>query len=410
VEHINQDIKGDSFLGFFAKEEYVARMERARRMMVKKDLDVLLVCSAENITYFSAAMGFDLTYVVDQRSPLPQFVIIPRDGEPATVLHNLYRETEKQVRSIEDVRFYIEVGAEEKPKYIDIIKDVFQEHKLIGRKVGVELGYEQMMGIPFNDYLRIVNSLRPTMFVDASAILNQLRMVKSEAEINCLRRASEIQSKAFKVCFNTIQEGTTEKDIVRIIRTTVAKEGGLPRWALISSGAPGSGQFGIGERYATDRKLTKGDLLFIDIGATWQGYHSDFSRMGTFGPPSKDVINAHGTVCQALRSVIEAIEPSVKVAELVHVCRAEFKKRGVDISKGVGITSPSRIGHGIGLLMSEMPGVASYDDTILTPGISLAIEPTLQLDDVFFNVEHNVVVTDQGCEILSRFPLDLQEV
>ena len=60
--------------------------------------------------------------------------------------------------------------------------------------------------------------------------------------------------------------------------------------------------------------------------------------------------------------------------------------------------------------MSEMPGVASYDGTILTPGISLAIEPTLPLEDVFFNVEHNVVVTDQGCDILSHFSLDLQEV
>jgi Xaa-Pro aminopeptidase len=180
--------RGDG-LSFFSKEEYVRRIEKAKNLMAEDGIDALLVSSWENTAYFSGMRGNDLTYAEDMRSPLPQFVIIPKDGDPATVIHNLFSEMARQVKSIEDVRFYIETPEGEKPKFVKIIKDVFKERKLLGCKVGVELGFEQMMGCTYLEYQAIVKGLRPTKFVDASKILNKLRMIKSAEEINCLRHA-----------------------------------------------------------------------------------------------------------------------------------------------------------------------------------------------------------------------------
>ena len=143
----------------------------------------------------------------------------------------------------------------------------------------------------------------------------------------------------------------------------------------------------------------------MDTAVYYGHYASDFSRAGVVGGASKQQEKIQRSVSEATLRTAEAIRPGVAAKDVVEICRSEMAKVGLASSFKAG-----RMGHGIGMSSTEPPHITEYDETILAPGMTVTIEPGVVERYGVFHVEENVLVTEDGTEILSESPRELRSL
>ena len=363
--------------------------------MAGKGLDALLITGADNFTYFSGGHG-------DFSFSRPTFMLLFRDVEPIVMVHDFFEASQKKESWVTDIRTYSAMqGAP-----MDLIKSVFGETALDSARIGAELGREQRLGLSYNDFVEIKEGFPNACFIDASDLLWSLRMVKSPLEIDCIRKACNITARAFEKSFKTIREGMTEKEATGIMNDHITKAGGSQAWVVTNSGP-----YNYDSGFLTipgNHNLVKGNLFWMDSGCKFYGYASDFSRVAAIGAPSVRQSKVYEQVDTITRRTVEVIRPGVTASELSRLCNMEFEKTGLKDLWGDGDCSSAasnraqRIGHGIGMAFTEMPHIAIYDHTVLKPGMTITIEPTVVTHYGHFNIEENVLVTEDGHEVLSK--------
>jgi len=383
----------------FPKSEFESRWKRTSKLMEKKSLDALLVTEGLNFIYLGG--GFR-----DFSHSRPTIMVLPKDGSPVIMVHEFFESAFRRQTWVEDVRSYPSLRTP-----IELIKEVMGELKLTRGKIGAELGYEQRLGIPYNDFIRIKDAFPGAEFVDASDVLWGVRMVKSNAEIECHRKAVDISCKAIKKCFETVKEGMTDTEAVNILIQEHIRSGGATPFVSVNSGPY---NFDSGCDIPGNHILEKGNLLWYDFGCTHKGRWSDLSGGIVIGnAPSERQKRMQENVMKITRTIIEAIKPGIKASDLSRIADNEFKRAGLADLWGRGdCAGPSsnkagRIGHGIGLLTTEPPHIAKYDDTVLRPGMVITAEPGIVTDYGHFHAEDDVLVTEDGHEVLSKIPREL---
>jgi Xaa-Pro aminopeptidase len=267
-------------------------------------------------------------------------------------------------------------------------------------RIGVEIGAEMRVEMPIADFLRIRDGLSGMAFVDAGPVLRPLRMVKSPAEIERARRIGGIASEAFARLPGLLGPGQSERDVYQTLHRLLVELGAEKVPYLVPvSGAGGYDQINMGP---SDRVLGEGDLLFVDVGATWRGYFCDFDRNFALGRTTSELRAAHARVFDATEAGLEAARPG-RTAAKVWRAMADVLDPG-----GRADTPVGRMGHGLGLDLTEPPSVAPGDDTLLEPGMVITLEPSLVLPGLggmarrLMVHEENLVVTEQGSELLTR--------
>jgi len=368
--------------------------------MRKGGLDALFITEGLNFVYLGE--GFrDLSY------SRPTIMILPRDQDPVIMVHEFFETASRRQTWIEDLRTYPSLqGAP-----IELIQEVMDELKLTRGKVGAELGYEQRLGISFDDFMRLKKGLPDVGFVDASDILWDLRMVKSNAEIECHRKAVDISCEAIEKCFKTVREGMTDTEAVNMLIQEQIRLGGATPFVIVTSGPH---NYDSGCDIPSNHILKRGDLLWHDFGCTYNGRWSDLSAGIVIGNvPSEKQKRMQKKITKITRTIIEAVRPGIKVSDLSRIADKEFEKAGLADFWGRGdCAGPSsnkagRVGHGVGMLTTEPPHVAKYDDTVLRPWMIITVEPGIVTDYGHFHAEEDVLVTEEGYEVLSRIPRDL---
>ena len=152
----------------------------------------------------------------------------------------------------------------------------------------------------------------------------------------------------------------------------------------------------------TDRRVGPGDVLIIDVGATWRGYFCDFDRNFAFGQPADEVRAAYGEVFAATEAGLAAVRPGRTAADVWQAMAAVLDPGGR------APTPVGRMGHGLGLDLTEPPSIAAGDETVLEAGMVITLEPSLVLPARpgrprrLMVHEENVVVTARGAELLTR--------
>lgn len=379
----------------FPKEEYVSRWQRAKKLMAQKGIDALFISEGTNFTYFSGGTkDFSFTR--------PTFFILPIDRDPAAIVQWFTRDRHKREMWIDDIRLYKSLtGAP-----VDLIIETLKELGLSNSVIGAEIGFEQRLGITLDDFNKIAKRLPAAKFVDASEVLWALRMIKSQAEIECLRTAGQITAKAYEKLFSRIGEGIKEREVLSLLEDFHKEGGGARPFGFMNSNPDNyvmnCGSGGKPSEYS----LTKGNVLWIDAGCFYREYASDYSRMASIGAPSADQKKMHSLVCEITQKCIDCVKPGIEVSLIDAINSAEWRKAGKDydqINFGGG-----RIGHGVGMMVAEPPHVATYDHTVLEPGMVITIEPGIVTDYGCFHVEQNILVTNKGSEILSVAPTELR--
>ena len=371
------------------KAEYVARISKLAARMRQSGLDGILLTAESNIDYFS---GFrhHAPWTLFAR---PFFQIISADGRSALLTHTFLEPEMRRTSAVTDIRTFTTSG--DAP--VAQVREIMSELGIQRGKLGMELGYEQRLGISLNDFRRLETELSGIAIVDASMLLWSLRMIKSPAEIELMRQSSAVTSAAFAAGFSAARPGMTDAELCQVCATTMVEQGAeRPGFILVTSGPK---NYHVLSGKPTDRKLERGDMIWIDMGAVTNGYWSDFCRAAVFGKPTKELEDGQKVILDVNDAMIAATRLGEPLRNIAAAAVQAFKKSGRDVSIGSG-----RIGHGIGLMSTEPPHVALYDETVCEEGLVFTIEPRFFNRSGVFNCEELVIVEPTGAHVLTDAP------
>ncbi|MBQ3692450.1 MAG: aminopeptidase P family protein [Clostridia bacterium] len=230
-------------------------------------------------------------------------------------------------------------------------------------------------------------------------LVNQ-RIVKSKDEIEKIERAQRITEEAYLELLNMVKPGVREKDLALELEFLMRKKGasGVSFDLITITGKKTSMPHGV----PGDEIVKTGDFVTFDIGAIYEGYHSDMTRTIAVGEVSDYQREIYNIVLEAQLTGLAKVKAGVKA------CDVDKAARDVITNKGYGDYYKHSTGHGVGLDIHEQPFVASRSDKILSDGMIITVEPGIYLPDRFgVRIEDMVVVTVDGCINLANLPKEL---
>ncbi|EGL83679.1 peptidase M24 [Caldalkalibacillus thermarum TA2.A1] len=349
------------------------RVGKLRVLMEQEQLDGIVVFSAENRRYFSGFTGSsgavvitatqallltDFRYAEQARSEAPSFEIIQHQGELA----------ESAVACL---------------------------RKLGLKQVGIEAS------LPAGVLRFLEQEMTESSFSFVDSIIMNLRKIKDEDEIDCIRQGIRLCELAFEHILHFIKPGLTERDIGLELEYVLKKNGadGIKANHVIASGERSALPHG----QATDRVIREGEFVKMDIGAIVNGYYSDFTRTVVVGEPSPKQLELYQIVRQAQEAALAYIGPGKVCADVDEVGRSVIRQAGYGENFG------HSLGHALGLEIHEKPVLRSTDQTPLEPGMVLTVEPGIYIPGWGgIRIEDVVVIREEGCENLTQTTKELQ--
>jgi Xaa-Pro aminopeptidase len=237
----------------------------------------------------------------------------------------------------------------------------------------------------------------------AQPIVEELRAVKDDSELEILRRACAITDRAFERLTDVQFTGRTERDVawelVQIFHEEGAEE---PAFEFIVGAGPTGAR---PHARAGDRTIGRGELVVIDAGCIVDGYASDYTRTFSTGGVDGEMREAYDVVLAAQQAALDGIRAGVGGVE------ADALARGVIDASPFKETMGHGLGHGLGLDVHEAPRLSTESSDTLVPGNVVTVEPGVYLEGRFgIRIEDDVVVTHDGIENLTGFRKDFVEV
>jgi len=363
----------------FETAEYKARLKAAQLAMQRHDLAAILLTTEPEVRYFT---GFHTRF---WESPSrPWFVILPQTGAPVAVIPSIGAALMGQTW-VEDIRTW------SAPDPIDdgvsLLIDALQQIGGGGR-IGVPSGMESHLRMPLADFGRL--QAAGLVFGDDAGIIAQLRAVKTEAEIEKIARACTIAGRAFDRVGEVARQGAKLDSVFRGFQRLLLEEGA--DWVPYLAGGAGPKGYADVISPAGPQPLAMGDVLMLDTGAVWDGYFCDFDRNFSIGVPARQMAQPWNQLLEAALAGVEAARPGAEAAD---VWRAMASVVG-------GGDTAGRLGHGLGMQLTEGLSLTARDHTVLEAGMVITLEPGIETGDGMMLVhEENIVIRDGGAQILS---------
>ena len=371
----------------FSQSEFEHRAQKAQRVMNEEKLDAILLTTEPNVRYFS---GFLTQFW--QSPTRPWFLIVPREGELIAVIPEIGRAG-MELTWVNDIRTWASPCPEDDG--ITLLAQALSEVTIRFGRIGMTLGQESHLRMPANNFKQMTEKISPTEIVDVALHLHRLKKIKSEAEILKIEHICQITSGAFENLPSQIRIGETQRQICLKLRQDILERGGDNSPYLIAgSGSGGYDNIIMGP---TESVLENGHVLIIDTGSTFDGYFCDFDRNFAFGDLPEETRRAYDTVYRATDVGIETARPGKTTTDVWQAMWSVLEKGGA-LGNSVG-----RMGHGLGMELTEWPSVMPGDDTLLEPGMVLTIEPGMSFASGKEMVhEENILITEEGARILTR--------
>jgi Xaa-Pro aminopeptidase len=227
--------------------------------------------------------------------------------------------------------------------------------------------------------------------------IEEMRAVKSPAEIALIRRSVLANSEAFARTMKRLKPGLKEREIAAELDFQMGVLGAeKPSFDTIVATGPNSA---LPHAHPGARRLGTNELLLIDMGATLDGYTSDMTRMMHTGTPPPRIRDLYKAVLEAQLAAIDVVRPGIAVTKVDAAARDILKRHKLE-KEFVHST-----GHGLGLEIHESPRIGKKDKTKLRAGMVITIEPGAYLEGIGgVRIEDTVLVTEKGCEVLTPTP------
>ena len=358
-------------------DEYIARQTRARNLMSKNKIDLILLTGGTSMKYF--------TGVTWNRSERTFAWLLPVDGEPVWVCPAFERErAEERTEPNADIRTWQE---DESP--FELIADLLKEYRIDKGKIGIE------ETVRFFVSEGVSNTSKDIDILPANPVINGCRGRKTSREIELLRYINKVTLEVIKTSFKQMKLGMTEGELSGVLSAEYAKRG-LRGWALVLFGPNAAFPHGTKNR----ETLSSGQLVLVDTGTSIHGYQSDMTRTTVFGEPTKRQLEVWSTVKEAQSAALEKAKPGVKAGDMDKAARAVIEKAGY----GKGYTAfTHRLGHGIGMDGHEYPYLVKGNNLKLQPGMTFSNEPGIYIKgELGVRLEDIMHITESGAEFLTR--------
>lgn len=371
----------------FSHAEFASRAAAAQRHMADAGLDALLLTTEPEVRYFT---GFHTLFWLSPTRPW--FVVVPRSGKPVAVIPSIGASSMGDTW-IDDIRTWSSPAPADDG--VTLLVETLTEIIGASGRLGVPMGPETHVRMPLADFDRVRSSLPSIEFVDATDLVAGMRMVKSEAEIAKVAHICDIVSGAFEGLPDLISIGDTEREAFAKFRIDILQRGADDVPYLVGSTGPGG--FDDIIKTPSDRVIGAGDLLLFDTGSVHDGYFSDFDRNFAFAHADDGAKRAYETVWKATEAGLAAARPGATTSDIFRSMAAVLDAGG-SLGNSVG-----RIGHGLGMQVTEWPSHTATDETPLVENMVLTLEPGLSWEPGKLMVhEENIVIRPDGPELLSR--------
>ncbi|MEP3431318.1 MAG: Xaa-Pro peptidase family protein [Roseibium sp.] len=363
----------------FPESEFANRVERTQRLMREQALDALLFTTEAEVRYFT---GFRTLFW--QSPTRPWFLVLPKSGKPIAVIPQIGAHLMASTW-LDDIRTFAA------PHPTDEGVSLLSEALKPFAHIGMPMGRESALRMPLRDFEAVKANLSGTTFHDASGLVQKVRHIKSEAEIAIQREICQIASRSFESAPALFHEGQTLKEAFRAMKIDLLQRSADDVPYLVG----GAGQGGYGDVISppTETALRAGDVLMLDTGAVKDGYFCDFDRNFAIGHASDTVRNAHRKLVASVHAAASIARPGKTCADLFTAMTEVLGQADGDVG---------RMGHGLGIQLTETPSLTAFDTTVLEERMVLTLEPGIDLGDGKMMVhEENIVIRDGTPEFLS---------
>ncbi len=349
--------------------------ERARRA----GIDCLFLIPSANLFYFT---GLDMS--LSERSTI---LVLPVEGETIIVAPELEALKVKQNARADRVLSYKD---EEGPR--QAMQAALAG--IAGRRFAFE--YRSMRMQEFEAIRSVTGDFQ---YSDAGPLFASLRMRKDEQELANMARACAFVEAGMESALRAIRPDVTELDVQIAIEHDLRAIGvaGQVRMSVASGPRSGLGHNGTGAR-----AITEGDLVWVDLMVSHEGYWGDITRTFVVGQPSPELQEIYQVVLEAQQAAREKARPGMSGRDIDAIAR------GIIESRGFGQYFTHRTGHGLGLEIHEEPYIVASNDSPLEAGMTFTIEPGIYLPGKGgVRIEDDVVLTSGGARSLTNFRRNL---
>jgi len=370
----------------FTDSEFEARTRQAQSRMALQDLAGILLMSEPDVRYFS---GFQTLFW--QSPTRPWFLFVPAAGKPIAVIPEIGAALMKR-SWLDDIRTWSAPAP--KDDGIGLLTELLSPLAEAGARIGLMKGHETSLRMPLGDWERLMAGLPGLQIMDVTGLVQGLRMVKSNAEIEKLSHICAIGSATFERVPEIVTEGLPLEEAFRAFRCEALAQGADDAPYVV--GGADKGGYADVISPPSRRPLQRGDVLMLDTGLTWDGYFCDFDRNWAIGEADEQARRAYDVLWRATEAGIAAARPG-------NTCRDLFEAMSTIIAEmddnGGGI---GRLGHGLGMQLTEQPSHAAFDTTVLSENMVLTLEPSLTYGGGLMMVhEENIVLGASGAQLLT---------
>lgn len=379
----------------FPADEYRRRTSALQREMARGEIDALLLTTPADVFYTT---GFLTRF---WESPArPWFVVVPAAGDPVAVIPAIGAELMRRCW-ISDIRTWN--APDPVDDGVSLLAETLAALVPEAGRIGIPMGLESHLRMPVADFLRLQTRIAPRKIVDGTDAVYRVREIKSEAEIAKIRATCAVADAAFDRVPEFANEGVPLARVFRDFQVALLQEGA--DWVSYVAGAAGPGGYGDVISPADERPLQHGDVLMLDTGAVREGYFCDFDRNFAIGRAADDVRRAHASLYAATDAALVRLRPGMLARDLHRILAEALEREGAVVGGG-------RLGHGLGLTLTEWPSVTPLDTTELREGMVLTLEPGVEIAPGRILVhEEDIVLRGDGPELLSRrAPAELPEI
>ena len=337
-----------------------ARLNKVKRGLEEKHIDMMLVSKEENKNYLSMfySTAFEIIITQEKNYLLTDFRYI----EAACGLEPLYE--------------VVQVTAE------------YGLYEFLAEKKPMALGLE-LSCVTVNVYNKITSRLEKCGIIKADGIVEKSRIVKDPQELEKIRMAANIADEAFSYILGEIRPGVSEKEIAWLLERKMRESGasGLSFDTICASGLRSS----MPHAHPAEALIQDGDFVTMDFGCVYEGYCSDMTRTVAVGKVTEEQRKVYDIVLRAQRAACEAIRPGMTGRQ------ADAAARDIITAEGYGEFFGHSLGHGVGLEIHEAPTASPRSDEVFEENMLITIEPGIYLPKKFgVRIEDLSIVADSA--------------
>jgi Xaa-Pro aminopeptidase len=356
--------------------DHSLRRNRLAARLADLGVDAMLVTHLPNVRYLTGFTGSN------------GFVVV---GAAGSVFITDGRYTEQARHEASEI---------ERITYLDGFERVLAG--AVGDLGVTTLGFEAP-AVTYRSWAKLGERLDGIELVPTDEEVERLRWVKDAEELRSLEHAQEATDQAFEEILDRLAIGMSERQVAFELELAMRRAGadGISFETIVAFGENAAAP----HHEPNHRLLGEGDVVKLDFGALWGGYHADMTRTISFGRPPDELRAIHDIVKTAQQAGIDAARPGAKGADV------DAASRGVIEDAGYGDRFTHGLGHGVGLEIHEGPRLMRGGEQVLPVGAVVTVEPGIYVPGLGgVRIEDMVEVTDGGCRVIPTTTKELVEL